>query len=868
MTDSNTATDTLPEMTGVPLGGVGTGYVEVDRRGRFRNAAINNNRTSDTILADVDGAFLGLRIKQDDRSSACILQSETALPFEEAGIASPCLNKRLFNWTPLYPSATYSLTGLSVPLEFSWRALSPVIPFDTEASMLPGFLVMMNFKNIGTSPCEVSGLFCWENLRGCTASERPADRGRIVRADLDEHDRFSAVSEFYRGLKLQEGEVFPIGLHYGKGELVRTNAEGDHAVLCAPRPDTPISFASFDGYDAADLRALWAGFAETGALPNRLSESPAAHCGAVCQQRRVEPGESFRFVFVCTWHCPRFFVDGEDLGNGYTNHYTNAFEAGLYLVEYHDLLVKAVDEWQGRLTGSTLPGWYARMLINASAVLTTNSIHTAAQDFSLFESPDAPVCSALDRHFYASIGTSIFFPTFAEREIAGLASGDDPKAPGRLYRHLGEGAPVKPSYTWPGEAEAVDHVDIYAKYLLLMYRNFHMSGRLASLMNQFPKAEAVLKRAAMLDKNSDGAPDASGACTTFAGWNVSGFDCYTAGLWTAALFAYADMARRRNKEEDAARVEALAERCLQHFETHLWSETKQYYEHASGPDALPQTADACHLAQLAGPWMATFMRLRPGGTKGWPRPLFDDTRVTAAAHAIRKRNARSTGFCLVATAKGKPIPEEQHEMPPPGTEGVYPAFVGSLLACPLIYQDEAAAGLSVLYTLYQNLHEHGRTLNHPFAWDPNSGDPVGWGRQRHVSSLAVWYSYYAFQGLFLSVPDKTLFIAPNLPKGVHSFRAPLFTPVCLGSLEWSEREEGRYQQRVTVSFDSPIHIERLELETPPLDCEFEVFIKTEEDVSRAEHAVFAGVRRNTVRIELNAPVLVQEPMSVTLRQLK
>ena len=101
MTDSNAATNL--DMTGVPLGGVGTGYVEIDRRGRFRNFAINNNRTSDSILPSAEGCFLGLRVAHNGEYSACILQTETGLPFADGGLASACINKRVINWKPLYP---------------------------------------------------------------------------------------------------------------------------------------------------------------------------------------------------------------------------------------------------------------------------------------------------------------------------------------------------------------------------------------------------------------------------------------------------------------------------------------------------------------------------------------------------------------------------------------------------------------------------------------------------------------------------------------------------------------------------------------------------------------------------------------------
>ena len=117
-----------PAMAGVPLGGLGAGCIEFAHDGRLRNITINNNRTSDERIPVSEGAFLAVRDLQRGKVTTRLLQANSSLPFEEAGIVPPYASARQMNWRGLYPCAHYELDDPQFPLELTWNAMAPVIP--------------------------------------------------------------------------------------------------------------------------------------------------------------------------------------------------------------------------------------------------------------------------------------------------------------------------------------------------------------------------------------------------------------------------------------------------------------------------------------------------------------------------------------------------------------------------------------------------------------------------------------------------------------------------------------------------------------------------------------------------------------------
>jgi len=155
-------------------------------------------------------------------------------------------------------------------------------------------------------------------------------------------------------------------------------------------------------------------------------------------------------------------------------------------------------------------------------------------------------------------------------------------------------------------------------------------------------------------------------------------------------------------------------------------------------------------------------------------------------------------------------------------------------------------------------------FNQPFCWDTAKNVPTGPGQDRHMSSLAIWHALYALQGCFLSVPDQLLYITPNLPKGLNYLDVPIVTPVSLGWLTYEVYESDGYLETAKLSFESPIQVRLIVLRVPISIDSVSVYMQCDGDVSKSKHHIEKGNRLNTVYIDLNTSLLVQDSITVSV----
>lgn len=840
---------------GVPLGGIGTGCIELGADARFRNVSINNNRTAATRIPFAPGAFIVVRAVSGGDISTRILQPETSIPFKNAGIFPPYTSPEDHSWYGLYPGSNFRLTSGNFPVDLQWSCLSPIIPYDTEASILPLMMCVLRFTNSTRESYEISGLFNWENLRGCTADEMPDERGSIrpvVYTEVDETLHSGASPRtVLEGIPTQ-----PAGLSFGLDEPCASNAEGNYCLVAAPANGTHTTHVSWRRKSEKDIKNVWDSFEKFGSLPNTISPDPLAHCGSVCTSAYLAPGETRQLMFLLTWYFPKYIVEHQDLGNGYASEYTSAMHVAEYGIKHCHYFLKAISGWQNRFLKSSLPSWYTRMLINNCHVFSTNSLLTRAGEFAMVETPQDPEVGVLDRSFYSSIGTLLFFPGFAERELELFGQTDEESSPGRIYRDLGRGTVRNQGYGGGPD----EMTDLGAKFILMAYRNFSLTGKTVTLMGLFPRLQEVMTHAMGGDKDRDGIPDAAGDTTTFRGWEMYGLSCYTGGLWIDAMIAYAKMARHLKHEEEARFYEARARNALDHFDGRLWNEEEGYYRlYSQSSNASikgPLSDEGCMSGQLAGAWYADFLNLEAG---------YSHERICRALDSIERLNQRPAGIAKGYAPDGTPCRNPPGSTTDPDADKAWPSYTVSYVACPQIYHGSVDKGMEIVRTVYQNVHvKQQRAYNQPLAWDVERNEACGSKQDRHMGALSIWHSLYALQGFSLNVPEQTLKICPRLPEGVHHLSAPLFTPLTFGWMNYNIVQGPPYRQELRITFESPMFIRVIELGVPKSLTHPNVRLLINDDPARLEAEIVPGEPDNKLRITLELPLQVQHPIEITV----
>jgi len=801
----------------VPLGGLGTGFVEVGRDGWFRNIAINNNRTRSEWIPVSEASFLAVSIRKGDTVYARYLQLDrpgqrAPEPGEPARLSPEHLE-----WRGLFPTAHFHNTDPASPVDTTWTLFSPVVPYDHDAATLPVVLASLSFKNADPEPVQVTAVFNWENLCGQTASRKPAEPPPVAPARVQEKPRYEVKFLHKEGpppsflpRKKPEPEPEPEPeaaqpdnvLCFGSIEGVTDNAQGEHCLAVRPVAGAWTCVLAWDHCDPEQRRGFWQAVAE-GALPPQQSIPPGpARSGAVCLTLEVPARSSKRVDFALAWYCPRFEVNGVDLGNAYTVKRKHACEVAQHALEHVEYHYVATSDWQKRLQSSSLPPWFVRALINSCHVFTTNTLYSRQGAIALFESPDAPCVARLDRRFYSSLGSLLFFPRFEETELSLIATAEQPDCNGRLPRRLGMMTPLEPELGAPAAA----YVEIGTMFVLMAYRNYFLSGKLVRLQDLLPMLRVVMARIAAGDANGDGLPELRGTSTTYDGVEGPGLHCYAAGLWVAALCAYARLCGRVAQREEARRYALLLRRAQLAFENRYWNDDAGFYRLFIPAEDVPPAADICHAGQLAGQWYADFLGL---GT------LFRQDHIARALASIERLNRRGDNHVAAVCADGDDWVHAQGAAGVSEAHWAWPAHARAHLHCLQLYRGFVTEGLRGIERAFETIcTRKGRWFDEPLQWDPDSDDAPPDSPGRHMGALSYWHVLYAVQGFLLNVPDQYVRVAPNLPKGVRSLAAPLLTPLCFGWLKYKVDDHGGYRQRLKISFDSPVHIRHIELRVP------------------------------------------------------
>jgi len=845
MPSDNTLTN-LPdgEPSGVPMGGVGAGCIEMGRDGRFRNITINNNRLVSNRIALSPGSFLAVRAGVKGKVFTRILQPESSAVFESAGIIPSYTPYEQLSWRGLYPCSHYHLDDPKFPVDVTWSAMAPIIPYDTEASTLPAMFIAFFVTNPNEISVDVSTVVNWENLCGCSKDDFPERRGPIrpvvLRKDDDELEE----------KEKPDGPPKPAGLEFGFHGDLRDNYEGNYCLVAKQQDGVDVSLMAWDERDPDELVHFWEEFHDFGRLKNHLSRSESSHSGAVCCSHTLPAKSSRRFIYALTWFCPRFEVEGVNLGNGYTNRFRSAVHAGEVCLKYHKYFLSSVEAWQKRIFSSSLPRWFCKMLINDIYVFSTNTLYTKDERFAMFESPADPVVGALDRHLYSSFATLLFFPDFAHRELLQFAIAKDTATPGRIYRSLGRLCFHQPTHGGEGDDE---EMDIGPAFLLLAFRNYCLTGNLVILRNTWPRIKDAY--AYLLSKvDGDALLETSGRSTTFPGWTAYGANSYTSGLWLAAIRAYAKLATAMALPDEAKRANAVLAKAIGAFEDRLWNAEAGCYRWSQDSRNSERAAagDKCSSAQLAGQWFADFLCMGR---------LLPDDRLESAIRAMTRLLEKPTGVAHALSPDG--ADEATIDGDPDIT---WPALYSAYYSNVLIYHGKVDRGLHTIQKIYQNVHvTRNIPFNQPFEWSIQNNAPGAVSSDRHMCSPSIWHTLYALQGFHMNLPEQTLWIRPNLPKNVHRLSAPLFTPSCFGWLTYDENTAKGYTQTIELQLDSPVHAKIIVLRIPAWVEEVTIRCESTAGEELTRHILGYDGVDHLVEIQAKRPIVVGNSFTLTVK---
>ncbi len=736
----------------LPLGGIGTGLIQINGRAERQVWQIFNNHKH----AFVPHSFFAVRVKSGSNEPVVrALQTTPVGPF--AAMAD-------LSFRGEYPFGWYEFEDPELPVKVGMEAFNPLVPLDVRSSAIPCAVFNLSVHNPTQQPVEVALLATQQNAVGYL-TDNPID-GRA-----------------YAGYGGNEIKVVrdpgAVLLHMTANKPADAPGSGD-MVLMALAEDASAA-ASWESVDELAAR-----FAAQSTLsgPERGGPSAAGQTldGALAVSFQLGPGQRRSVPFVLTWHFPNGRQGNANWGgpgNMYANVWPNALAVARELETSLDELTRNTRLYHDALYASNLPHWLLDRLSSQVAILRSRTCFWTREGyFGGWEGccPETGCCHGNCNHVwhYAQAHARLF-PSIARRMRA------------QEFRFQEESGSIP--HRQPKSFPAFDG---QCGAVLNSYREHLISPDGKWLDENWPSIKRAMQfLIANWDKDQDGVPGGPQ-------WNtldgaLGGSSSWLGSLYLAALAAAEKMALLENEPETAERYARIRTSGSKKQDATLYN--GEYYIQI--PDQTPHEdyGTGCHIDQVLGQWWAHQLDL------GW---LYPPDRVKTALESLFRHNFRGNMAGLVQVPRQFVADDDPGMQMIVWPDGVRPAKViryGDEVMTGFEYSAAAAMvqaglmreGFTVVRAIshrYDGRRREGLTPSRTASWG-YSGNPFGDDEcgKFYARAMSVWSMLLACQGFVYDGPAGRIGFKPVWQPENHT---SLFTAAEGWGL-FSQRREGNVQ---------------------------------------------------------------------------
>ncbi len=591
--------------SGLPLGGIGAGKLEITPYGTIDYITYQNNWTQPICnntnkekgkAQGIAGFSFALHVNTPAAAICKLLQTEKIKNYNTIG---------QIKFDGRFPFAKLVYIDDNLPVEVILSAYSFLIAGDAKNSSLPVAVFEFEVKNKIHKEIEVGLMFLGRNL----ISKNSVGRFNMLRKEKEvigieflhkkplPHD--VTAGDVFMGLPRNTGEVS----YWGQWNMQKDN----------------FCFESNIGLDALEY------FAREGKLPNSNLKSPAESQsvelgGALSVRFKLKLHQGKRIPFLYAWNFSKHFQ-----GHFYERSFRKSRSVAVYVSRNRDALQARTAQLPAILDEMGIQEWFKDALMNNLYPLFASSWFTRNGDFTMYEAPlICPLMGTLDVYFYASVAVGLLFPALDKRALILF------KKSIRKYGYIPHDIGYE-RIDLPSNGTTIPlWKDLNSKFILLSYKAYLMGGDLKFLKEMFPVLKRALEFSLSFDKNGDGLPDNEGFDTTFDTWDLKGTNSYTAGIFLVSLLAFKKIAEILNNKKLATRCINLFIRGRKSFEAQLWN--GKFYITARSEEKI---YDSCMVAQLAGQWYAYLLGLGR---------IFPEEKIKSAIRWVFKLNDKDSAF--------------------------------------------------------------------------------------------------------------------------------------------------------------------------------------------------------------------------------
>ncbi len=774
--------------SGIALGGIGTGSVELLPDGEFHFWQIANQprwatRCHEEPVDDGEGAAGAL-------SFWVRVEAEGAKPVvRKLGMKTAWqdFSYRMFPWNkPVerivfsgrFPVCDMTYEDSMLPVSVQMRAVAPFVPHRTEDSATPGFYLEFTLANPTDRPLTVSLLSslepCFCNREGCENEfftdgtrqgiflgpvpadpqdprVREADRGslclsaeggkitritgahfRFLREYIADSDDLGVTQESFL-FGFRETGMLP-DTEVGKRPEPIPEHLGGLTEDALDARIAAISAYPFARSILARMRALIPGYPRMRTEKETFLEacrSFMARMGdrfgscALCSQLTLSPGETGTVRLIFSWFFPNHFgKDGKRLGHWYENRFSDARKVSRFLAAERDRIEGGAVRFADLLYQTNLPEVYPDAWSGQLSTLVKDSWYLADGKFGLWEGLGYCGFHTTDITYHASFGLLALFPDLQKKQMEMGAAHQ--REDGRVHHFFTPDL----DHTDNGS----DRVDMNHQFVLMVCRDYLYTGDRGYLERMWTPVKKAMDSMRELDGDGDGLPDHGTRHNTYDAWDFAGTPAYISVLWLSALKAAARLAAAVGDEGRRQEWEEIRARGIDSLERRLWN-GKYYLLWRDGADDGDLFDASLMTDQLDGEWF-----LRASGIGG----NLPDERVRRVLRLIMENNFTPDGGLANATP-ATPVTLKSYRNCQAEANWTGIGYVTASLALSAGERETADA---IVSAIHENQKRFGALWDH---WE------CGF---RYTRPLSSWSTLTAASGLAVDAANKFLRLAP------------------------------------------------------------------------------------------------------------
>ena len=610
--------------SGIAIGGIGTGSLELRKDGQFYNWSIMNNwplGTGDPIevksyprsYGDQSYFFFLVRYQvEGEEPRLKLLQLNNSL--SEGGMQSinyyyPWMSAvEKIGYSASFPETRLVFSDSEMPFEIEMEALSPFIPGDVKNSALPG--AYFNFKIVPTAdePVKVFLVATLRNLVG-----------------YDEIDKYfishAHEGEGYKGFSMTCGGMDPGHSSAGEMGLLSLSDQSSYYLGWEhkhPYYEKLLVSDRFEDINDTGGRNREVDGKLVGRSQNGINDQRCF--SSIGVDHLLRPGETFRHSFVLSWNFPNAYggiqrgnpdpgnqnyvldlQQGRKMGHYYNNFFSSSLEVGKYMAAHMEDLTRATLGFRDDFYQSSLPAFVLNQVNSQFNTFITSSILTEKGTFAIREgmTPEKPwgPFGTIDVSLYGSSSIIALFPELQKSMM---------HAHRRIQSENGEihhGLQADVDLEHNGTFGVFDRIDLVPNYIQLVLRDFFWTGDRDYLEEMWP---SVLRGIDYIltwrDEDGDMMPDMEGIMCSYDNFPMYGLASYIQSQWLAAMASVSQAAEVMGDKKTKKLSDEIFKKGVRLMDEKLWN--GKYYMLSNDYMGERGEDQGVLTDQLVGQWMA------------------------------------------------------------------------------------------------------------------------------------------------------------------------------------------------------------------------------------------------------------------------